>query len=121
MAEHSSFASASCYFWDWEANNGLGGWAQMGLLNNETGCSTTKASLIAMFLDVTEPLNQYAVAFDRNLNKITKHENALVAALVAAYLLAASIFHYWAFKQDCADKTKPVEMKQLGDGINGPR
>merc|ERR1719217_1329307 len=62
MSEHSSFASASCFYWEWEANNGLGGWAQKGLLNNEKGCSTTHLSIVAMFLDITAPINEFPSA-----------------------------------------------------------
>lgn len=121
MADHSSFASAACAFWDWEANGGLGGWATTGLLNGENGCSTTHLSIVGMFLDVSAPLIELPSAVELFLDDNVNVYNIAVAIAVGAVLALNGVLHYWGHKQDESDQTKPLEMKRLGDGIKGPR
>jgi len=123
MQDYSSYASASCFYWDWEARDGLGGWSEQGLLNSENGCATTHLSLIGMFLDAIVPEEGLEVlsAVDSAMdNLITKYNEIVVIGLGGTIVLIL-LLHYWSTKQDQSDRTKPMEMKKIGDGIRGPR
>jgi len=120
MSEHSSFASASCYFWDWEAGNGVGGWTRTGVLNAGNGCSTTHLSIFGMFLDEDSPIIELPSGTDIFLEESVKEHNTVVVAAIAGVLVLCGVCHYWGFKQDGVDRAKPLEMKKLGDGVTRP-
>ncbi|CEM23760.1 unnamed protein product [Vitrella brassicaformis CCMP3155] len=127
LTEHSSFAVATCWTWDWESNLGLGQWSRAGILNNEKGCSTTLLAeplgVVGQFLDVTvAPFGVPAVVTEALDFFLTAEDiSFLVMYVMAGILLFFAALHYWAFKQDEKDVNKPIKFKQLADGVTGPR
>eukprot|EP00929_Paragymnodinium_shiwhaense_P121831 TRINITY_DN9420_c0_g2_i2.p1 TRINITY_DN9420_c0_g2~~TRINITY_DN9420_c0_g2_i2.p1 ORF type:complete len:2538 (+),score=510.05 TRINITY_DN9420_c0_g2_i2:206-7819(+) len=122
MSEHSSFASAGCLYWDWQANSGLGAWSRKGILNSDMGCTSTHLSMIGMFLDAEEVVVELPRAAETLLKEvIVLYENKHVMAGLSIALLALGLFHYWAFWKDSLDRIRPVEMRKLGDGVTKPR
>jgi len=102
MSEHSSFASASCYYWDWQENNGLGGWSQNGVLNNENGCTTTHLSIIGMFLDVvaSDEGIEMPSSMDAKFEKLVTEYNYVVICAMSGVLMLGALLHFWGSKQD---------------------
>jgi hypothetical protein len=123
MTEHSSFASASCFYWDWQENNGLGGWSQSGVLNSENGCSSTHLSVIGMFLDVaaTDDGIELPSSVDESFAKTVTEYNYSVIASMCVVVLICALGHFWGTRQDEQDFAKVRQEPKLGDGINGPR
>lgn len=74
-----------------------------------------------MFLDLTAPINEFPSAEEAPLENVVLVYNTMVALMIGVIIVANGIFHYWAFKQDDGDRTKPIEMRKLGDGITKPR
>merc|ERR1740130_1967684 len=76
-----------------------------------------------MFLDVsaTDDGIEIPSSVDEAFEKTVTEYNHIVVVAMGAVLMLGALLHFWGYKQDEQDFTKPMEMRKLGDGITRPR